>query len=70
MLTVTTLELAKKPEPTQSVADMTNGRIVYASLGPLYAATEPWSSRPLPAQLAALGWTAFPAPVAVGADPS
>ncbi|TML89583.1 MAG: benzoate transporter [Actinobacteria bacterium] len=48
MLTVLTLDLAKGIEPVDSVAVMTDGRIVYASPQSLYVATEQWAVRPEP----------------------
>ncbi len=48
MLTVLTVDLAKGLEPVDSVAVMTDGRIVYASPESLYVATERWADRPLP----------------------
>lgn len=48
MLTVLTIDLAKGLEPTDSLAVMTDGRIVYASPGSLYVATERWDDRPAP----------------------
>ena len=48
MLTVLTVDLAKGIEPTDSVAVMTDGRIVYASPESLYVATERWADRPTP----------------------
>ena len=48
MLTVLTVDLAKGLEPTDSVAVMTDGRIVYASPESLYVATERWADRPTP----------------------
>jgi len=50
MLTVLTLDLAKGIEPVDSVAVMTDGRIVYASPQSLYVATEQWAVRPEPAR--------------------
>lgn len=49
LLAVTTLDLAKGLAPVDSTAIMTDGRIIYASTGSLYVATERWSARPLPA---------------------
>jgi uncharacterized secreted protein with C-terminal beta-propeller domain len=46
MLTVLTFDLSKGLEPVDSVAVMTDGRIVYASPESLYVATERWSDRP------------------------
>ena len=48
MLTVLTVDLAKGLEPIDSVAVMTDGRIVYASPESLYVATERWADRPTP----------------------
>src|SRR5918994_1638771 len=48
MLTVLTVDLAKGLEPVDSVAVMTDGRIVYASPESLYVATERWADRPDP----------------------
>ncbi len=48
MLTVLTVDLAKGLEPTDSLAVMTDGRIVYASPESLYVATERWDQRPSP----------------------
>jgi uncharacterized secreted protein with C-terminal beta-propeller domain len=48
MLTVLTVDLSKGLEPTDSVAVMTDGRIVYASPESLYVATERWADRPPP----------------------
>ena len=48
MLTVLTIDLAKGLEPVDSVAVMTDGRIVYASPESLYVATERWADRPNP----------------------
>src|SRR5687768_748583 len=48
MLTVLTVDLTKGLEPTDSVAVMTDGRIVYASPESLYVATERWADRPDP----------------------
>ena len=50
MLTVLTVDLTKGLEPTDSVAVMTDGRIVYASPESLYVATERWADRPDPAK--------------------
>ena len=50
MLTVLTVDLAKGLEPVDSVAVMTDGRIVYASPESLYVATERWADRPDPEQ--------------------
>jgi uncharacterized secreted protein with C-terminal beta-propeller domain len=50
MLTVLTVDLAKGLEPIDSVAVMTDGRIVYASPESLYVATERWLDRPDPAK--------------------
>ena len=46
MLTVLTFDLSKGLEPVDSVAVMTDGRIVYASPESLYVATERWTDRP------------------------
>ena len=43
-----TVDLAKGLEPVDSVAVMTDGRIVYASPESLYVATERWADRPDP----------------------
>ena len=48
MLTVLTVDLTKGLEPVDSVAVMTDGRIVYASPESLYVATERWADRPNP----------------------
>jgi hypothetical protein len=48
MLTVLTVDLTKGLEPVDSVAVMTDGRIVYASQQSLYVATERWADRPTP----------------------
>jgi uncharacterized secreted protein with C-terminal beta-propeller domain len=48
LLTVLTVDLAKGLEPVDSVAVMTDGRIVYASPDSLYVATERWLDRPDP----------------------
>ncbi|MBA2384056.1 MAG: beta-propeller domain-containing protein [Actinobacteria bacterium] len=48
LLTVLTIDLAKGLEPVDSVAVMTDGRIVYASPESLYVATERWLDRPDP----------------------
>jgi uncharacterized secreted protein with C-terminal beta-propeller domain len=48
MLTVLTVDLAKGLDPTDSIAVMTDGRIVYASPESLYVATERWADRPSP----------------------
>ena len=48
MLTVLTVDLAKGLEPVDTVAVMTDGRIVYASPESLYVATERWADRPDP----------------------
>jgi hypothetical protein len=50
MLTVLTVDLAKGLEPVDSVAVMTDARIVYASPQSLYVATEQWAARPDPAR--------------------
>ena len=49
MLTVLTVDLAKGLKPVDSIGVMTDARIVYASQGNLYLATERWAERPLPA---------------------
>jgi hypothetical protein len=49
MLTVLTIDLTKGLEPVDSVAVMTDARIVYASPDSLYVATERWADRPDPA---------------------
>ena len=48
LLTVLTVDLVKGLEPVDSVAVMTDGRIVYASPESLYVATERWDDRPSP----------------------
>ena len=48
LLTVLTVDLAKGLEPVDSVAVLTDGRIVYASPESLYVATERWADRPAP----------------------
>lgn len=48
MLSVLTVDLAKGLEPVDSVAVMTDARIVYASPESLYVATERWADRPDP----------------------
>ena len=48
MLTVLTVDLTKGLEPVDSIAVMTDGRIVYASPESLYVATERWADRPTP----------------------
>jgi hypothetical protein len=48
MLTVLTLDLAKSLTPVNSVALMSDARIVYASPDSLYIATERWADRPDP----------------------
>ena len=48
LLTVLTIDLAKGLEPVDSVAVMTDARIVYASPESLYVATERWADRPSP----------------------
>ncbi|HSO01323.1 MAG TPA: beta-propeller domain-containing protein, partial [Gaiellaceae bacterium] len=48
MLTVLTVDLAKGLEVVDSLAVMTDGRIVYASPESLYVATERWADRPNP----------------------
>jgi uncharacterized secreted protein with C-terminal beta-propeller domain len=50
MLTVLTVDLAKGLEPVDSVAVMSDARIVYASPQSLYVATERWADRPDPAR--------------------
>ena len=50
MLTILTIDLAKGLEPVDSVAMMTDARIVYASPNSLYVATERWADRPDPAK--------------------
>jgi hypothetical protein len=50
MLTVLTVDLAKGLAPIDSVAVMTDARIVYASPESLYVATERWADRPDPAR--------------------
>ncbi len=50
LLTVLTVDLAQGLEPVDSVAVMTDGRIVYASPESLYVATERWDDRPNPDQ--------------------
>src|SRR5213076_2594532 len=49
MMTVLTVDLDKGLEPVDSVAVMTDARIVYASPRSLYVATERWADRPAPA---------------------
>jgi uncharacterized secreted protein with C-terminal beta-propeller domain len=49
MLSVLTIDLAKGLQPVDSVAVMTDARIVYASPESLYVATERWADRPDPA---------------------
>ncbi len=49
MLTVLTVNLAEGLTPVDSVGVLTDARIVYASPGNLYLATERWAGRPLPA---------------------
>ncbi len=46
MLTVLTLDLARGLEPVDSLATMTDGKIVYASPKSLYVASERWVARP------------------------
>ena len=48
LLTVLTVDLTSGLDPVDSVAVMTDGRIVYASPGSLYVATERWLGRPDP----------------------
>ncbi len=48
MLTVLTVDLTKGLEPVDSVAVMTDARIVYASPESLYVSTELWADRPSP----------------------
>lgn len=48
MLTVLTIDLSKGLAPVDSVAVMTDGRIVYASQTSLFVTTESWASRPDP----------------------
>jgi uncharacterized secreted protein with C-terminal beta-propeller domain len=48
MLTVLTVDLDKGLDPVDSVAVMTDARIVYASQGNLYVSTEAWADRPDP----------------------
>ena len=50
MLTVLTIDLEKGLEPVDSVALMTDARIVYASPTNLYVATEAWADRPDPSR--------------------
>jgi hypothetical protein len=50
MLTVLTIDLAEGLEPVDSVALMTDARIVYAAPKSLYVATESWLERPDPAR--------------------
>jgi uncharacterized secreted protein with C-terminal beta-propeller domain len=50
LLTVLTVDLGKGLEPVDSLAVMTDGRIVYASPESLYVATEQWADRPSPDQ--------------------
>jgi uncharacterized secreted protein with C-terminal beta-propeller domain len=50
MLTVLTIDLAKGLAPVDSVALMSDARIVYASPNSLYVATERWADRPDPAK--------------------
>jgi uncharacterized secreted protein with C-terminal beta-propeller domain len=49
MLSVLTIDLSKGLKPVDSVAVMTDARIVYASPDNLYVATERWADRPDPA---------------------
>ena len=49
LLSVLTIDLSKGLQPVDSVAVMTDGRIVYASPENLYVATERWADRPDPA---------------------
>ncbi len=49
MLTVLTIDLSQGLAPVNSVAVMTDGRIVYASPTSLYVTTESWGDRPSPA---------------------
>jgi uncharacterized secreted protein with C-terminal beta-propeller domain len=49
MLTVLAVDLTKGLIPIDSIGVMTDARIVYASSGNLYLATERWDERPLPA---------------------
>jgi hypothetical protein len=48
LLTVLTIDLSKGLAPVDSVAVMTDGRIVYASQSSLFVSTESWASRPNP----------------------
>jgi uncharacterized secreted protein with C-terminal beta-propeller domain len=48
LLTVLTFDLDKGLDPVDSVAIMTDARIVYASQGSLYVTTESWADRPAP----------------------
>jgi uncharacterized secreted protein with C-terminal beta-propeller domain len=48
MLTVLTIDLSQGLAPVNSVAVMTDGRIVYASQTSLYVSTESWADRPSP----------------------
>jgi uncharacterized secreted protein with C-terminal beta-propeller domain len=50
MLTVLTVDLSKGLEPVDSLAVMTDARILYASQTSLYVATERWADRPDPAK--------------------
>ncbi len=50
MMTVLTVDLEQGLQPVDSVAVMTDARIVYASPESLYVATERWSDRPDPAK--------------------
>jgi uncharacterized secreted protein with C-terminal beta-propeller domain len=49
MLSVLTIDLSKGLQPVDSLAVMTDARIVYASPENLYVATERWADRPDPA---------------------
>src|SRR5689334_2229308 len=48
MMTVLTIDLDRGLEPVDSTGVMTDARIVYASTGNLYVATERWADRPDP----------------------
>jgi uncharacterized secreted protein with C-terminal beta-propeller domain len=48
LLTVLTIDLSKGLAPVDSVAVMTDGRIVYASQSSLFVTTESWADRPDP----------------------
>ena len=50
MMTVLTVDLEQGLQPVDSVAVMTDARIVYASPESLYVATERWTDRPDPAK--------------------